>query len=65
MGVSSIPLGIGGGEDGVDENKGADDLGRDSCAGAVAVCQLIRAASVSYIVCLLECLHKPAPAHRT
>lgn len=37
VGVSGVPLGIGGGEDGVDEDEGPHDLSTQPHAGSVAV----------------------------
>ena len=37
MGVSGFSLGIGGGEDGVDKNKGSNDLSSQASSFAVAI----------------------------
>lgn len=61
MGVSGIPLGVGGREDGGDKGEGPDDLSSSQASAlAVAVSQLIGTATVAGVVGLLERLHKHA-----
>lgn len=59
MRVSGAPLRVGGGEDGVDEDEGADDLRRQPDAGAVAVGQRVGAAAVPLVQRALEGFHEP------
>ncbi|CAL9124484.1 unnamed protein product [Musa textilis] len=54
VGVPSTALGVGGGEDGVDEDEGADDLGAEAGALGVALAELVGAAAVPDVVGLLE-----------
>lgn len=61
MGVSCAPLGIGGGEDGVDKDEGADDLGAKAGALVVAGGELVGPTTVPDVVGLLEALHKTNP----
>lgn len=56
MGVAGVPLGVGGGEDGVDEHKGADDLGSEAGALGVSLGKFIGTATVADVVGLLEAL---------
>ncbi|URD77289.1 hypothetical protein MUK42_03129 [Musa troglodytarum] len=54
VGVPSTALGVGSGEDGVDEDEGADDLGAEAGALGVALAELVGAAAVADVVGLLE-----------
>lgn len=54
MGVAGRALGVGGGEDGVDEDEGADYLGAESDAVAVAVGDDVDAAAVAVVGVLHE-----------
>lgn len=54
MGVSGISLGIGGGEDGVNQDKGTDDFSSQAGAFGVAMGELVRTAAVLVVVRLLE-----------
>jgi hypothetical protein len=56
VGVASVALGVGGGEDGVDEHEGADDLGGEPRAGGVPGADLIGAAAVARVEPALEAL---------
>nr|ACR37658.1 unknown [Zea mays] len=56
VGVTGTALGVGGGEDGVDEHEGADDLGGEAGALGVAVAELVGAAAVAHVVGALEAL---------
>lgn len=62
MGVSGTPLGISGGEDSVNKNKGSNDLSSQSSALAVAICEFVGSASIPVVVCLLECLDQTTTA---
>ena len=57
MGVPSTTLRVSGGEDGVDKDKGANDLSRQAGAGAVTGGELIGTTAVAVVVGLLEGLH--------
>lgn len=59
MGVSGASLGISGREDSVNQDKGTDDLGGQSNAGAVPVGQLVGPTSVPCVVRFLESLDQP------
>ncbi|THU54852.1 hypothetical protein C4D60_Mb11t00420 [Musa balbisiana] len=54
VGVASTALGVGGGEDGVHEDEGADDLGAEAGALGVAGAELVGAAAVADEVGFLE-----------
>ena len=61
VGVPGVPLGVGGGEDGVDEDEGADDLGAEAVALGVAGRDDVGAAAGGLVQALLEALTTPAP----
>ena len=61
MGVSGAPLGIGGREDGVDEDKGSDDLCSQTGTLIVAGGEHVGAAPGVVVVGVLDCLDQ-APA---
>jgi hypothetical protein len=63
VGVTSVALGVCGGEDGVDKHEGADDLGGDAGALGVAFGELVGAAAVAHVVCALEALDEPDTAY--
>ena len=65
MGVAGVALGIGGGEDGVDEHEGADDLGGEPRAGGVPGTDLVGAAAVACVESALEPLDKRDAADGT
>lgn len=50
MGVSCTPLGIGGREDSVNKDEGADDLSTESGALIVTVGQFVGSAAVPVVV---------------
>jgi len=54
MGVPGVPLGVGGGEDGVDEDEGADDLSAEAVALGVSGRDDVGAAAVAHVQPLLE-----------
>uniref|UniRef100_A0A0E0DH10 Uncharacterized protein n=1 Tax=Oryza meridionalis TaxID=40149 RepID=A0A0E0DH10_9ORYZ len=54
--VPGVPLGVGGGEDGVDEDEGADDLGAEAVALGVAGRDDVGAAAGGLVQALLEAL---------
>ena len=56
VGVPGVPLGVGGGEDGVDEDEGADDLSAEAVALGVAGGDDVGAAAVAHVQSLLEAL---------
>jgi hypothetical protein len=56
VGVAGVALGVGGGEDGVDEHEGADDLGGEPRAGGVPGADLVGAATVARVEAALEAL---------
>ena len=58
MGIAGVALRVSGGEDGVDEDKGADDLGAKAGAFIVTVREHVGAAAVGVEVGLLEGLHQ-------
>ena len=59
MGVAGAALGVGGGEDGVDEHKGADDLCAEPRPAGVPRRERVGAAVVLVKVGALECLDEP------
>lgn len=65
MGISGIPLGIGGGEDCVDEHEGPDDLSPHTDSGGVAVGEDVGSAAVLFVVRLLEGFDEPDSADST
>jgi hypothetical protein len=60
--VTGVALGVGGGEDGVDEHEGADDLSGEAGALGVAGGELVGAAAVAHEVGALEALDEPDTA---
>ncbi|BAS79887.1 Os02g0629266 [Oryza sativa Japonica Group] len=62
VGVAGVALGVGGGEDGVDEHEGADDLRAEAGALGVAVAELVGSAAVPRVVRALEPLDEPHAA---
>ena len=62
MGVAGAALGVGGGEDGVDEHKGADDLYTEPHPAGVPRCERVGAAAVPVEVGALERLNEPHAA---
>ncbi|BAS90123.1 Os04g0521001 [Oryza sativa Japonica Group] len=62
VGVAGVALGVGGGEDGVDEHEGADDLGGEAGALGVAVAELVGAAAIAHVEGALEPLDEPDAA---
>lgn len=65
MGITGVSLRISGGEDGVDENEGADDLSAESSAFVVAGLDEVGATAVPVVVCLLEALGESCTADCT
>ena len=63
MGVSGVALGIGDGEDSVDQHERPDDLGTKASAVAVSGGELIGAAAVPVVVGILESFHQPNAAY--
>lgn len=59
VGVTGVPLGVGGGEDSVNEHEGPYDLGPESNPGAVAGVELVGATAEPVVVRLLEGLDEP------
>lgn len=59
MGISSIPLGISGGEDGVDKHEGTNDLGAQPSAFAVASGEGVCAATILVEMGLIKSLDQP------
>jgi len=59
MGISGFSLGIGGGEDGVDKNKGANNLCAQASAFTVPIREQVHATVVPVVVALLERLYQP------
>nr|ACN26214.1 unknown [Zea mays] len=62
MRVTGVALGVGGGEDGVDEHEGADDLRGEAGALGVAGAELVGAAAVAHVEGALEALDEPDAA---
>lgn len=62
MGVTSVALGVGGGEDGVHEHEGADDLRSQARARAVPRGDRVRPASEAHVERTLERLHQARAA---
>jgi hypothetical protein len=60
--VARIALGIRGGEDGVHQDEGADDLRGQPGADAVAGRHRVRPAAVAHVERVLEPLHQARPA---
>jgi hypothetical protein len=65
VGVARVALGVGGGEDGVDEDEGADDLGGEAGALGVSGGELVGPAAVPAEVGALEGLDEADAAHGT
>ena len=63
MGVSGAPLGIGGREDGVDEDEGSDDLCSQTGTLVVAGGEHVGATPVAVVVGALECLDQGHAAY--
>ena len=62
MGVAGAALGVGGGEDGVDEHKGADDLYTEPRPTGVPRRERVGAAAIPVEVGALERLDEPHAA---
>ena len=62
IGVTGGPLGIGGGEDSVDKDEGADNLCTQGRAFGVAVGDLVSPTSQTVVGMMHESLHQPNPA---
>lgn len=65
MGVAGGALGVGSGEDGVDEDEGADDLRAEAGALVVEDVEAVGAAAVAGVVGLLEALDEADAADGT
>lgn len=65
VGVSGVALGIGGGEDGVDKDEGADDLSAEAIALGVARGDNVGTAAPHLVLTLLEALHDTRAADGT
>lgn len=63
--VTGTALGVSGGEDGVDEHKGSDDLSTKSSALAVPQGNGVGPTSLRVVVVLHEGLHQPNSTDRT
>ncbi|KAG6477705.1 hypothetical protein ZIOFF_061135 [Zingiber officinale] len=61
VGVAGAALGVGGREDGVDEDEGTDDLGAESRASRVAGVNLVRPAAQRVVGVLHDPLHDAHP----
>lgn len=59
MRVSGAPLGVSGGEDGVDQDESADYLRPQPYSGAVSGREAVCAAAIFLVVWALQGLHKP------
>lgn len=62
MRVPSVSLRIGGGENGVDKNKGTDDFGTHGSAFVVAIAHRVSPSTVPVVVRFLEPLRQPSTA---
>src|SRR5574337_119574 len=62
MRISGISLGIGSGEDGVDENEGTDDLSTEAAAFGVARGDEVRTTELLHVGRPLEALHDTGAA---
>ena len=60
--ISGVSLGVGGGEDGVDQNEGADDLGAEAAAFGVASGDEVSAAELLLVDGFLKTLHDAGAA---
>lgn len=56
MGVTGASLGVGGGEDGVDQDESSDDLSAESGAFVVAVGEFVGSSAVPHVVAFVESL---------
>lgn len=65
MGVSGISLGIGSGEDGVDEHESADNLSTEAVALGVAVGDDVGAPALGLVEVRLEAFDNTGPADST
>lgn len=65
MGISSVALGIGCGEDGVDEDEGAQDLGAEAFTLGVAVADKVGSSPQHLILRLLERLYHGGSSNRS
>lgn len=65
MRVSGAALGISGGEDGVDEDEGADDLSAETVALGVTAVDVVGATAVGHVGTLLEALDNTRTADGT
>lgn len=63
--ISGISLGIGGGEDGVDENEGTDNLSTETAALGVARGDEVRTTELLHVGGALEALHDARAADGT
>ena len=62
MGVAGVALGVGGGEDGVHQHEGSDDLGAEPRPAGVPGGERVGAAAVPVEVGALERLDEPHAA---
>lgn len=65
MGVSGAALGVSGGEHGVDEDEGTDDLGAEAVTLGVAVGDDVGASAMAVVDGFLEALHDTSTADGT
>lgn len=65
MRVSGAALGISGGEDGVDEDEGTDDLGAETVTLGVTAVDVVGATAVGHEDILLEALDNTSTADGT
>ena len=65
MGVSSVPLRVGGREDSVDKNEGTDNLSPQSSALVVAISNRVSTASIPVVVRFLEPLRQSSATDST
>lgn len=65
MRVPSVPLRISGGENGVDKNKGTNDLSTQSGTFVVAIANSVNSTSVPVVVRFLEPFGQPSTADCT
>ena len=65
MGISGASFGIGGGEDGVDKNKGTDDFSSQASAFVVPITEHVGAAIIPHVVRRLESLNQPTATDST
>lgn len=57
MGISCVPLGVSGREDGVDQDEGANDLSTKAIALGVAIGDNVGSTTVAHVKPLLEALN--------